>query len=371
MRSKNHIPGSSDVYVSNPQIKKIKLRTGDLVEGYKRPLQAGEKYPPMLKITKVNGRDITDDIGEKDLRPSFDTLIPIYPDKKITLDYKGANSLALRLIDLVAPIGKGQRGLIVSQPKSGKTTLLKSIANSITKNYPDIYLIVLLIDERPEEVTDIYSSIIPDSLSDSLRKNREVLFSTFDELPEHHTRVAEMAMERSMRLVEEGKDVMVLMDSITRLARAYNITLPASGKTLSGGMDPTALYKPKRFFGAARNIKGGGSLTIISTALVETGSKMDDIVYEEFKGTGNMEIHLDRKLAERRIFPAVDIYKSGTRHDELLLSTEEYNCMKTLRRVFAAGNTLDVTEHILKRLSSTSSKNEFIANLNSFFANDD
>ena len=281
--------------------------------------------------------------------------VPIYPNERITLESQGLGhdqNLAIRLIDLIAPIGKGQRGMIVSQPKSGKTTLLKNIAHGIANNYPDIHLIVLLIDERPEEVTDMQRSI-----------KGEVLYSTFDELPEHHTRVAEMTQERAMRLVEQGKDVVVLMDSITRLARAYNLTIPATGKTLSGGMDPGALHKPKRFFGAARNIENGGSLTIIATALIETGSRMDDIVYEEFKGTGNMEIHLDRKMSEKRIFPAVDIYKSGTRREELLLTKEELDAVFTMRRTLAAGNPAEVTEQMINMLDKTSTNEEFIQRL--------
>ena len=261
-------------------------------------------------------------------------------------------NLAIRLVDLIAPIGKGQRGLIVSQPKSGKTTLLKNIANGITNNYPDVTLIVLLIDERPEEVTDMQRSI-----------KGEVLYSTFDELPEHHTRVAEMAQERAMRLVEQGKDVVVLIDSITRLTRAYNITIPATGKTLSGGMDPGALHKPKRFFGAARNIENGGSLTIIATALIETGSRMDDIVYEEFKGTGNMEIHLDRKLSEKRIFPAIDIYKSGTRRDDLLLSPDEMDAVYIIRKMLGNGNPAEITEQLIAMLEKTENNKEFVAKI--------
>ncbi len=355
LRSANYLPGTKDIYVSNQQIKKFGLRTGDLVKGRTRMAQAGEKYPPLLTISEINGES-----PEKAARrKQFDSLIPVYPDERLTLEHDSGNNLAIRLIDLVAPIGKGQRGLIVSQPKSGKTTLLKEIASGITTNHPEVHLIVLLIDERPEEVTDI---------KEFIGEKGEVLYSTFDELPDHHTRVAEMVMERSMRLVEQGMDVVVLMDSITRLARAYNITLPSTGKTLSGGMDPSALFKPKKFFGAARNIRDGGSLTIIATALVETGSRMDDMVYEEFKGTGNMEIHLDRKLSERRIFPAVDIYKSGTRHDELLLSVEENECMKQLRRIFAVGNTAEVTDHILKLLSKSKSNQEFLVSLNELFA---
>ena len=274
------------------------------------------------------------------------------------MERKSSGSLAIRLIDLFSPIGKGQRGLIVSQPKAGKTTLLKDIANSITANHPDLHLIVLLIDERPEEVTDIKRSIRSSNPSQV-----EVIYSTFDELPDHHTKVAEMTMERSMRLVEHGRDVVVLMDSITRLARAYNITMPATGKTLSGGMDPSALFKPKRFFGAARNIENGGSLTIIATALVETGSRMDDMVYEEFKGTGNMEIHLDRSLSEKRIFPAIDIYKSGTRHDDLLLSQREYEYIQTFRRTFSSSNTAEVTEIVLNLLSASDNNEGFINGL--------
>ena len=313
LRSDNYLPGNKDIYVSIAQIRRFGLRTGDLVTGKTRPSKEGERFLALLYITAINGIDPEEAMKRK----PFEELVPIYPNERLTLEYDdgtGAKdqNLAIRLVDLIAPIGKGQRGLIVSQPKSGKTTLLKNIANGITNNYPDVTLIVLLIDERPEEVTDMQRSI-----------KGEVLYSTFDELPEHHTRVAEMAQERAMRLVEQGKDVVVLIDSITRLTRAYNITIPATGKTLSGGMDPGALHKPKRFFGAARNIENGGSLTIIATALIETGSRMDDIVYEEFKGTGNMEIHLDRKLSEKRIFPAIDIYKSGTRRDDLLLSPDE------------------------------------------------
>ncbi|MFR7852976.1 MAG: transcription termination factor Rho, partial [Christensenellales bacterium] len=298
LRSDNYLPGNKDIYVSIAQIRRFGLRTGDLVTGKTRPSKEGERFLALLYITAINGIDPEEAMKRK----PFEELVPIYPNERLTLEYDdgtGAKdqNLAIRLVDLIAPIGKGQRGLIVSQPKSGKTTLLKNIANGITNNYPDVTLIVLLIDERPEEVTDMQRSI-----------KGEVLYSTFDELPEHHTRVAEMAQERAMRLVEQGKDVVVLIDSITRLTRAYNITIPATGKTLSGGMDPGALHKPKRFFGAARNIENGGSLTIIATALIETGSRMDDIVYEEFKGTGNMEIHLDRKLSEKRIFPAIDIY---------------------------------------------------------------
>jgi transcription termination factor Rho len=306
LRSNNYLSGDNDVYISQSQIRRFNLKTGDLVQGKTRPAREGEKFQALLYVTAVNGEN-----PEKaNWRRPFEDLTPIYPDERITLeDPDNPKELATRLIDIISPIGKGQRGLIVSPPKAGKTILLKKIANSIVKNYPDIYLIVLLIDERPEEVTDMQRSI-----------DGDVVFSTFDELPEHHTRVAEMVLERAQRLVEHGRDVVVLMDSITRLARAYNLTISATGRSLSGGLDPGALHKPKRFFGAARNIEEGGSLTVIATALVDTGSRMDEVIYEEFKGTGNMEIHLDRRLSEKRIFPAVDISKSGTRREELLLS---------------------------------------------------
>ena len=354
LRSENYLPGNRDVYVSIAQIRRFSLKTGDLVTGKTRPSKEGERFLALLYITAVNGEE-----PEKaQTRKPFEELVPIYPNERITLESPGLGhdqNLAIRLIDLIAPIGKGQRGMIVSQPKSGKTTLLKNIALGISNNYPDVHLIVLLIDERPEEVTDMQRSI-----------KGEVLYSTFDELPEHHTRVAEMTQERAMRLVEQGKDVVVLMDSITRLARAYNLTIPATGKTLSGGMDPGALHKPKRFFGAARNIENGGSLTIIATALIETGSRMDDIVYEEFKGTGNMEIHLDRKMSEKRIFPAIDIYKSGTRREELLLTKEELDAVFTMRRTLAAGNPAEVTEQMINMLDKTATNEEFIQRLTSW-----
>ena len=352
LRSENYLPGNHDIYVSIAQIRRFGLRTGDLVTGKTRPSKEGERFLALLYITAINGVDPEEAIKRK----PFEELVPIYPNERFTLECEEDidsrdQNLAIRLVDLIAPIGKGQRGLIVSQPKSGKTTLLKNIANGITKNYPDVTLIVLLIDERPEEVTDMQRSI-----------KGEVLYSTFDELPEHHTRVAEMAHERAMRLVEQGKDVVVLIDSITRLTRAYNVTIPATGKTLSGGMDPGALHKPKRFFGSARNIENGGSLTIIAAALIETGSRMDDIVYEEFKGTGNMEIHLDRKLSERRIFPAIDIYKSGTRRDELLLTKEEQEAVSNMRRILGTGNA-DVTEQLIAMLEKTDTNEEFVAKL--------
>ena len=351
LRSENYLPGNHDVYVSIAQIRRFGLKTGDLVTGKTRPSKEGERFLALLYITAINGEEPE---KAQNRRP-FEELVPIFPNERLTLESKGLGkdqNLAIRLIDLISPIGKGQRGMIVSQPKSGKTTLLKNIAHGISTNYPDVYLIVLLIDERPEEVTDMKRSI-----------KGEVLYSTFDELPEHHTRVAEMTQERAMRLVEQGKDVMVLMDSITRLARAYNLTIPATGKTLSGGMDPGALHKPKRFFGAARNIEKGGSLTIIATALIETGSRMDDIVYEEFKGTGNMEIHLDRKMSEKRIFPAIDIYKSGTRKEELLLTKEELDGVFSMRRTLSSGNPADVTEQLIAMLERTETNEEFIQRL--------
>ena len=353
LRSDNYLPGNKDIYVSIAQIRRFGLRTGDLVTGKTRPSKEGERFLALLYITAINGIDPEEAMKRK----PFEELVPIYPNERLTLEYDdgtGAKdqNLAIRLVDLIAPIGKGQRGLIVSQPKSGKTTLLKNIANGITNNSPDVTLIVLLIDERPEEVTDMQRSI-----------KGEVLYSTFDELPEHHTRVAEMAQERAMRLVEQGKDVVVLIDSITRLTRAYNITIPATGKTLSGGMDPGALHKPKRFFGAARNIENGGSLTIIATALIETGSRMDDIVYEEFKGTGNMEIHLDRKLSEKRIFPAIDIYKSGTRRDDLLLSPDEMDAVYIIRKMLGNGNPAEITEQLIAMLEKTENNKEFVAKI--------
>ena len=353
LRSDNYLPGNKDIYVSIAQIRRFGLRTGDLVTGKTRPSKEGERFLALLYITAINGIDPEEAMKRK----PFEELVPIYPNERLTLEYDdgtGAKdqNLAIRLVDLIAPIGKGQRGLIVSQPKSGKTTLLKNIANGITNNYPDVTLIVLLIDERPEEVTDMQRSI-----------KGEVLYSTFDELPEHHTRVAEMAQERAMRLVEQGKDVVVLIDSIPRLTRAYNITIPATGKTLSGGMDPGALHKPKRFFGAARNIENGGSLTIIATALIETGSRMDDIVYEEFKGTGNMEIHLDRKLSEKRIFPAIDIYKSGTRRDDLLLSPDEMDAVYIIRKMLGNGNPAEITEQLIAMLEKTENNKEFVAKI--------
>ncbi len=352
LRSVNYLPGNKDVYVSMAQIRKFNLKTGDKVRGKTRPAKDAEKLNALLYIEQVN-----DDAVEKCLkRRSFEDLTPIHPDERLTLERKTASKdLAIRLIDMIAPIGKGQRGLVVSPPKAGKTIMLKKIANSITENYPGINLIVLLIDERPEEVTDMQRSI-----------DGEVVYSTFDEKPENHTRVSEMVIERAKRLVEQGKDVVVLLDSITRLARAYNLIIPPTGRTLSGGLDPGSLYKPKRFFGAARNIEFGGSLTIIATALIDTGSRMDEIIYEEFKGTGNMEIHLDRRLSEKRIFPAIDLHKSSTRREELLLTTKELDGIWTIRKVMANGNTAEVTEQLISMLAKTPTNDDFLDKLKSW-----
>ncbi|NLJ41585.1 MAG: transcription termination factor Rho [Clostridiales bacterium] len=346
LRSNNYLSGDNDVYISQSQIRRFNLKTGDLVKGKTRPAREGEKFQALLYVTEINGENPEN----ANHRPPFEDLTPIYPEERITLeDPNNPKELATRLIDIISPIGKGQRGLIVSPPKAGKTILLKKIADSIAKKYPDIYLIVLLIDERPEEVTDMQRSIKGD-----------VVFSTFDELPEHHTKVAEMVLERAQRLVEHGRDVVVLMDSITRLARAYNLTISATGRSLSGGLDPGALHKPKRFFGAARNIEEGGSLTVIATALVDTGSRMDEVIYEEFKGTGNMEIHLDRRLSEKRIFPAVEITKSGTRREEKLLSQKELQGVYAMRRNLSEGKPERVTEIIINDLMRTNSNDEFI-----------
>ena len=349
LRSENYLPGNKDVYVSMAQIRKFNLKTGDKVTGKTRPAKDAEKLNALLYIEQVN-----DDAVEKCLtRKPFEELTPIHPNERFTLERPGAGrDLAIRLIDLIAPIGKGQRGLVVAPPKAGKTIMLKKIANSIRANYPDVYLIVLLIDERPEEVTDMQRSI-----------DGEVVYSTFDEKPENHTRVAEMVIERAKRLVEQGKDVVVLLDSITRLARAYNLIIPPTGRTLSGGLDPGSLYKPKRFFGAARNIENGGSLTIIATALIDTGSRMDEIIYEEFKGTGNMEIHLDRRLSERRIFPAIDINKSSTRREELLLPKKELEGIWAIRKVLSSGNTAEVTEQLISMMAKTQTNDAFLDKL--------
>ena len=346
LRTENYLPNPDDVYVAINQIRRFGLKTGDKIAGKTRPMREKDKNGALLYITAINDRDPEEMLS----RPDFDDLTPVFPDQRYTMECpSAAQDLALRIIDLIAPVGKGQRALIVAPPKAGKTILLKKLANSISVNYPDAELMVLLIDERPEEVTDMQRSI-----------NGEVIYSTFDELPEHHTRVAEMVFERAQRLVEQGRDVVILMDSITRLARAYNLVIPPTGRTLSGGLDPGALHKPKRFFGAARNIEKGGSLTIIATALVETGSRMDDIVYEEFKGTGNMEIHLDRKLSEKRIFPAIDLNKSGTRREDLLLSKEELECAFNIRKLLSSANTSDATDQLLSLMSKTTTNQDFI-----------
>ncbi|WP_066645351.1 transcription termination factor Rho [Christensenella timonensis] len=353
LRSENYLPGTKDVYVSQAQIRKFNLKTGDKVCGKTRPSKDGERLLALLYIETVNGEPV-----EKcQSRPAFETLTPIYPEERFTLEnVRASRDLAIRMIDLISPIGKGQRGLIVAPPKAGKTILLKKIANSITTNYPEVEMIVLLIDERPEEVTDMQRSIAG-----------EVVYSTFDERPENHARVADMVIERAKRLVEHGRDVVILLDSLTRLGRAHNLVVPPSGRTLSGGLDPASLYKPKRFFGAARNIEGGGSLTIIATALVDTGSRMDEIIYEEFKGTGNMEIHLDRKLSEKRIFPAVDLAKSGTRREDLLLSQKELEGTWALRKALSSGNTTEVTEQLIGMLVRTQTNEEFLARLHEWF----
>ena len=344
LRVDNYLPGNRDVYVSAAQIRRFNLRTGDYVVGKTRAQQLGDRSVGLIYISEVNGQ--TPDMARH--RRPFDSLIPVYPDQRLRLERSDVRDISLRLIDMIAPIGKGQRGMIVSQPKAGKTTLLKKIANAITANNPDVHLIVLLIDERPEEVTDIKRSI-----------QGEVVYSTFDEAPENHTRVSEMVLERAQRLVELGKDVVVLLDSITRLARAYNLVIPPTGRSLSGGLDPGALFKPKRFFGAARNIENGGSLTIIATALVDTGSRMDDIIFEEFKGTGNMELHLDRSLSDRRIFPAIDLYKSGTRREELLMDKEELDGVYQVRRMLSKGSPQEAAEQLISLMEKTATNREF------------
>ena len=349
LRGDNYLSTPKDVYISMVQIRRFKLDTGDIIKGISR-FREGEKFPSLIFVGEVNGES-----PEKAAkRKRFDELTPIYPDERIKLETT-SNEYAMRIIDLISPIGKGQRGMIVAPPKVGKTTLLKKIANSISANTPDAKLIVLLIDERPEEVTDMKRSI-----------NGEVIYSTFDELPEHHVKVAEMVLERAKRLVEQGQDVVILLDSITRLARAYNLTIPSSGKTLSGGLDPASLHKPKKFFGAARNIEYGGSLTILATALIETGSRMDDVIFEEFKGTGNMEVHLDRKLSEKRIFPAIDINKSGTRREDLLLTPKEKDTVFALRKAMNSMPVADVTEQVISMMVKTKNNNEFIDEIDNF-----
>lgn len=347
IRCENYLPGENDVYVSPSQIRRFNLKTGDIVSGNTRIKSQAEKFSALLYISSVNGYNPV----EASKRKNFEDLTPIFPDERIRLE-TGKSALAMRIVDLVSPIGKGQRGMIVSPPKAGKTTLLKEIAQSILANSPDMHVIILLIDERPEEVTDIKEAIEG--------KNVEVIYSTFDELPEHHKRVSEMVIERAKRLVEHKKDVTILLDSITRLARAYNLTVPPSGRTLSGGLDPAALHMPKRFFGAARNMREGGSLTILATALVDTGSKMDDVVYEEFKGTGNMELVLDRKLSEKRVFPAVDITRSGTRREDLLLDQEEQEAVYHMRKAINGMRTDEAVENILNMFTKTKNNREYI-----------
>ena len=346
LRFNNFLTSDQDIYVSPAQIRRFNLKTGDKIRGICRPPSAGNRFGALLYVVSVNG----DEPGVAMRRPDFGTLTPIFPNEKLVME-EGRDP-SLRLIDLVAPIGKGQRGLIVAQPKAGKTVLLKKIANSVEKHYPEIELIVLLVDERPEEVTDMKRSL--------RNETSEVIYSTFDEMPSHHVKVAEMVLERARRLAEHGKDVVILLDSITRLARAYNLVVPASGKTLSGGFDPGALHKPKQFFGAARNIEEGGSITILATALVETGSRMDDLIYEEFKGTGNMELHLDRKLSEKRIFPAIDLNKSGTRREDLLMDQEELETVWSMRRALGNRDTQEVTEMIIDNLMHTRDNRTFI-----------
>ena len=351
LRGENYLSTPKDVYISPVQIRRFKLDKGDKIKGIARLPKEGEKFPALIYVGEVNG-----EAPEKAYRRTkFDDLIPIYPNERIKLE-TSSNEYSMRIIDLMCPIGKGQRGMIVAPPKVGKTTLLKKIANSISINNPEIELIVLLIDERPEEVTDMRRSIKGD-----------VIYSTFDELPEHHVKVAEMVLERAKRLTEQKKDVVILLDSITRLARAYNLVVPSSGKTLSGGFDPSALHKPKKFFGAARNIENGGSLTILATALIETGSRMDDVIFEEFKGTGNMEVHLDRKLSEKRIFPAIDINKSGTRREELLLSKKELETVFALRKALSTMAVAEVTEQLIDQMTATKNNEEFLERISYFF----
>lgn len=343
LRPINYSPSQEDIYISSSQIRRFDLRNGDKVGGKARPPKASERYYGLMQVETINGKNPND---AKE-RAHFPGLTPIYPDKKITLETT-KNELSARMIDLVSPIGFGQRGMIVAPPKAGKTTLMKDIANGITTNYPEVELIMLLIDERPEEVTDIERSVKGD-----------VVYSTFDQQPSNHVRVAELVLERAMRLVEDKRDVVILLDSVTRLARAYNLVIPPSGRTLSGGIDPAALYRPKRFFGAARNIEDGGSLTILATALVDTGSRMDEVIFEEFKGTGNMELVLSRDLSERRIYPSIDIKKSGTRREELLMSSKEMDAIWKLRKSMGR-DTLEYTEEFLKQLRTTETNSDFV-----------
>ena len=348
IRSNHYLPGENDVYVSPSQIRRFGLKTGDILTGNTRIKTMQEKFSALLYLTSINGMAP----GEASKRYNFEDMTPIFPNERLRLE-RGSRDVSMRIVDLISPIGKGQRGMIVSQPKAGKTTLLKDVAKSILKNNPEVHLIILLIDERPEEVTDIREAIVGD--------NVEVVYSTFDELPEHHKRVSEMVIERAKRLVEHKRDVVILLDSITRLARAYNLVVPPSGRTLSGGLDPAALHMPKRFFGAARNMREGGSLTVLATALVDTGSKMDDVVYEEFKGTGNMEMVLDRKVAELRIWPAINLSASGTRREELLLSAKELEASSFLRRAMAGSKVEDAAETLIDRMGQTKSNAEFLA----------
>ena len=347
IRCANYLPGENDIYVSPSQIRRFNLKTGDIVQGSIRIKTQGEKFSALLYVNSINGFPPSE--GQR--RYNFEDMTPIFPNERLRLETTPKET-AMRIMDLISPVGKGQRGMIVAQPKAGKTTLMKKVANAVKHNNPDMHMIILLIDERPEEVTDIKEAIEGD--------NVEVIYSTFDELPEHHKRVSEMVIERAKRLVEHGKDVMILLDSITRLARAYNLVVPPSGRTLSGGLDPAALHMPKRFFGAARNMREGGSLTILATALVETGSKMDDMVYEEFKGTGNMELILDRRLSEKRIFPAIDIVKSGTRREDLLLDQDEQEAVYLMRKAFNGMKADEAVENILNMFVHTKNNKEFV-----------
>ncbi len=347
IRSENFMPGENDIYVAPSQIRRFGLKTGDIITGNIRVKSQQEKFSALLYVTKING--LFPEEAMK--RSNFEDMTPIFPDERLRLE-NGKTSVAMRIVDLLSPIGKGQRGMIVSPPKAGKTTLLKQVAQAVLNNNPEMHLLILLIDERPEEVTDIRESIVGD--------NVEVIYSTFDELPEHHKRVSEMTIERAKRLVEHNKDVMILLDSITRLARAYNLIVPPSGRTLSGGLDPAALHMPKRFFGAARNMREGGSLTILATALVDTGSKMDDVVYEEFKGTGNMELILDRKLQEKRVFPAIDIPKSGTRREDLLLTQDEQEAVYIMRKALNGMKAEDAVDNIINLFSRAKNNDEVV-----------
>ena len=349
LRSEGYDSGDDDIYVPPVQVRRFKLKTGDFVEGLSREKKDKEKFNALIYVNRVNG----DTVENLRNRPDFENLTPIYPRERLTLE-RDSKNVSMRIMDLISPVGKGQRGLIVASPKTGKTTLLKNIANSIRKNYPEIHVIVLLIDERPEEVTDMKRSVL----------GADVVASTFDEMPQNHIRVAEIVIERAKRLVEHKKDVVILVDSITRLSRAYNVTSPYSGKTLSGGLDPLALNGPKRFFGAARNIEEGGSLTILATALIETGSRMDDVIFEEFKGTGNMEIKLDRNLSEQRVFPAIDLNKSGTRKDELLLTKEELSAINKIRKQLNSQENKNIADQIIKMIKNTKSNQEFVKSIN-------